>query len=312
MNKKIVLSILAGLLILVFTGCQFRPIAAVQTTPESMLYTQAAETVIVQLTKNASEMKTAQPEVVLETPLPAVTATPGEIASLTPTVTNTTEIIAPSSTPEPTATPTSTFTPVIPTPTTSGEDIVKTLGGATWVDDFDNANNWSFTSDDKTSMDVKDGKAVLIAKNANYFYGWALTWPKLSDFYLEITVNVGPDCSGQDKYGVVFRSPKPSEGYLLGFSCEGKYRVWYYTGSEEVIIKDWEKSDKILAGPGQINRVGIKAVGNNYTVYANGIEIGSFTDDRQKEGSAGLMVGSVNTENFTVNVDKFAYWDLKK
>jgi len=313
MKKTFMISLVIAFCGLLFVGCQFRPVSVAQITPESILYTQAAETVIVQLTKNAVENQGAQPQEPESTQQPAATATPGgeEAAAATSTPTSTTEATATQTT-EPTATPSATFTAIPPSPTISGDDITKSLGGASWIDDFDSADNWSFTKDDRTSMEVSEGKAVLIAKNPDYYYGWALTWPKLEDFYLEISVKVGADCSGQDKYGLVFRSPKPSEGYLLGFSCDGKYRVWYYNGSDEVILKDWESNSKILAGPGQTNRVGIKAVGNRYTVYANGLELVSFTDDRQSAGSFGLMVGSVNTTNFTAYVEKLSYWDLKK
>lgn len=308
--KKIVNLVLLFGLSLSFSACQLRSKPEVQSTPESALYTQAAQTVVAQLTQNAQPIQPGD----LST-LPAITATQNILTpdfTATPTenfATATPEVNIPSETPSPS--PTSTALPITPTSTPSEEDITKSLGGPTWVENFDDANNWSFAKEDRISMEVLDGKAVLIAKNPDYFYGWSVSWPKPADFYVEITATTGPDCSGLDKYGLIFRSVKPSEGYLLGFTCDGRYRVWYYTGSDEVIIKDWTKSEKILSGPNQTNRVGIKAVGNKISVYANGIEIASFSDDRQLEGNFGLMIGSVNTTNFTVYVEKLMYWEIK-
>ncbi len=316
MFTKSKLIFIVFLAFVVLAGCQFSPSNLVpQVTPESALYTQAAQTVVAQLTLNAIVDATNAADQAVATQGPAATATstgpqPANTEPATPNPSPTPE----ASTPTPTATssPTPTQTPVLPTPTISSEDVTKSLGGSTWNDNFDNGDNWSFSKDDRISMEVEDGKAVLIAKNPDYFYGWAVTWPKPKDFYLEMTVSVGADCSGKDKYGLIFRSPDPSEGNLLGFSCDGQFKAWYWDGDKENIFKDWTKNSKINAGPNQTNRIGIKAVGNVFTIYANGIEISSFTDNRETEGRFGLMVGSDNTTNFTVYVDKMTYWDLTK
>ncbi len=280
-----------------------------QVSSNDLMFTQAAQTVVVQLTANAS-VDTATAQAGGQSQIPAVTATP-EVVLPTGTETMPIPVSSPTQSVTPSDTPSPTPTQNPPTPTLSGEDIVKSLGSATWTDNFDNGDNWSFSKDDRISMEAKDGNAVLIAHNPDYYYGWTVSWPTLTNFYLEITVKTGAECAGQDKYGLIFRSPDPSEGYLLGFSCDGRFRVWYFTGKKEDIIQDWQTSSNILSGPQQTNRLGIKAVGNKYTVYANGIGVYSFLDDRHSEGKFGIMVGSVKTTDFTVYVDKISYWDLK-
>jgi len=249
-------------------------------------------------------------EVTKPVSLPADTATATqavEAPTSQPTATQT-----PTNTPQPTA----TVTPILPTPTLSTEDITKSLGGPTWRDNFDNEDYWRFSQyykdTDRISMKVDGGEVVLKALNPDYHYEWLLTWPDPEDFYVEITATTGSACEGLDKYGLIFRAPDPTEGYLVGFTCDGRYSIWYYDGENEVDILDWKASDKIEVGANQTNRLGIKAEGSQLTVYANGVAIATITDTKQSKGQFGLMVGAVKTQNFTVYVDKLEYWDLTR
>jgi hypothetical protein len=283
-----------------------------QTQDVNAMYTQAVQTIMAQLTSDAvsalATQSAAGGQATQPVGLPAETFTPVPAsATLQPTATQTTAA---------TATATATATQVPPTPTLSGEDIVKTLGGSTLRFDFDNEQGWNFSQyfkdTDPIQMAVKDGKVEMKAVYADYNYQWLLTWPKPEDFYVEITATTGSECAGLDKYGMIFRAPDPSKGYLVAFSCDGRYSLWYFDGEKEVDILDWKTSDKIKAGPNQTNRLGIKAQGNQLTIYANGLAIDTLTDTKESKGQFGLMVGAVKTPNFTVYVDKMEYWDFTK
>jgi hypothetical protein len=50
--------------------------------------------------------------------------------------------------------------------------------------------------------------------------------------------------------------------------------------------------------------------GSTLRVYANGFKLAEFTDSTYGQGQFGLTIGSVNTNDLTVNVDQVAYWDL--
>jgi len=302
--------------ILIISACNLS--RSTQRTSEqdvSALYTQAVNTVIAQLTldaasavatQNAVQVAPTKPVITMETQpvLPAATAT----SPATP---------EPSATPSPTQqpSPTATATPLLPTPTRSQDDITLILGGPTWRDNFENEDNWSFSNyfkdDKRISMEVKDGKVVLKAFKPDNFYGWLLTWPEPKDFYLEITATTGAECSGKDKYGLIFRAPDVNEGYLLAFSCDGRYKLWYWDGDKENKLVDWTENGLINRGPNQTNRLGIEAVGSTLTLYANGQYLASVSDERRSEGKFGLVIGSSNTENFAVFVDKLEYWEFK-
>jgi hypothetical protein len=100
----------------------------------------------------------------------------------------------PAASPLPTETPTQTLTPtasptatITLTPTLVSGDPVKSLGIPTFDDDFDGAVNFYLYEDNQSSYQIEDGRMVLIAKKANSFETWSLSWGDLKNFYLEIT-----------------------------------------------------------------------------------------------------------------------------
>ena len=303
------------LMVVVLSACAA---AQPQGTPtmNPIYLTEAVQTVYAEMTQSAPAV---QPT---ETPLsvdPAAQATLA-LPTVEPSSALATATALPTATVEPTSEPTvaPTFTPlpsatsiVQPAPTQGGDDIRVSLGGATYKDPFDNADGWAFSKDERTDMYVKDGSAVLVAFKPDYYYGWSQSWPKLKDFYIEIKVVTGAECSGQDKYGLIFRSPDPSQGYLAGLTCDGKYGLWYYDGKEEHYFVQWETSALILAGTNQTNRLGVKVVGDKISLYINGRLMREIIDTTYSEGKYGLVVGAVKTENFTVYVDSLEYWDIK-
>jgi hypothetical protein len=50
--------------------------------------------------------------------------------------------------------------------------------------------------------------------------------------------------------------------------------------------------------------------GTDIRLYANGHKLGEFTDSTFDHGQFGLVIGSVNTQNFSVSVDQVSYWDF--
>jgi hypothetical protein len=231
-------------------------------------------------------------------------SSPDELPTVTPTGSP-----LPSSTP--TQTPTVTQTPSFTPPP---DDPRLTLGSPNYRTDFPDATNWYLYEDDNVRFDVVDHKFVMTAKNANSFDGWTLTAWKLTDYYLEMTAT--PDtCSGRDRYGLVVGSPGPGENpsFLYKVSCDGYYAFGFFNtdiDNKFHYLKDWTKSNYILTGPGQTNRVGFMAQGTHLSLYVNGHLLTDLNEPSFGEGRFGLFVGSVNTVNFVVRVSEVAYWVL--
>jgi hypothetical protein len=221
----------------------------------------------------------------------------------------------PSDTPSPTltltATATSTPTPS-PSPTLGPDDPVLSLGVPTFQDNFDGAENFYLYEDSQASYQVEDDQMVLIAKKANNYETWSLSWGDLKNFYLEITGVFGDECSGKDRYGMIFRAPDTSQGYLISISCDGSYRLstWESDVEEYTVIKKWTSSQYINSGPGGANRLGVKAKDNKLTGFINGHQVFELNDSTFSKGRFGVLVAASDTAGFTAYLTRAAYWKL--
>ncbi len=269
---------------------------------QSAAQTAAAETIIAQLTDVAETLTPAS----TEAPPPEATATQAvEAATETsPPIPTATEILA-----VPTGTATS---PPPPTPTLDASDPKAGLGEPTFHDTFNDASNWPLYTDQHVSFEIKDSKLVMTAFNPDFYSGWILPPPVISDFYLEMATET-KDCSGKDQHGLMVRAVKTDQGYIgyhYAISCDGQYTLRRWNGSQYVTLIDWTASDRINAGSNQMNRIGLMANGNKFSMYANGSLIGEYQDDTHSEGRFGVFIGSAVTPNFTTHVDEIAYWDI--
>jgi hypothetical protein len=299
-SPLIILSILV-----IISGCTLpaKGIPPVTLAPDVM-YTEAVLTIVAEYTQTAAAhsliaaQETPPPERV-DADQPAITPSPGMTDTPLPTPTPTIEM-------------TTALPSITPTPSLSADDPRFGFGEPAFLDRFDDAQNWPIYTDEHVKIVIENGKMAMTARKADFFNSWVLTWVRPVNFYLETSVTASA-CAGRDRYGIIFRVPdvRVNEGYLFAFSCEGKYSIWYWNGEKEIDLVDWQPSDQILAGAGKMNRIGIRANGNQLSLYANGSLITTLTDARLSEGYFGTFVGSAQTENFTAYFDEIAYWEIK-
>ena len=254
---------------------------------------------------------------IILTQAPTSTREPTSVPTMVPvTTTPVPPVPTATATAIPTAAPTATSTPVPPTqvpptPTVPATDPKLSLGKPTWTDSFQTGKSFGLMDSDETLVEVRDGHLYLTAKNANGFHGWTMSYPKVQNFYLEATLKTG-ECSGKDRYGLVFRAPSFDKGYFFGVTCDGNFdfRRWDSDGFTGIV--DWTKNSSIATGSNQVNRLGVMAKDNKFTFFVNGVQVGEATDDNFKDaGIFGMFIASANTVNFTVEADTIAYWKLE-
>jgi hypothetical protein len=298
MNTRIFNRIIYIVLAAAFlAGCSLPAEVPAATTPSQQeVSTQVAAmltaTALVQ--PEATQSPTATPVVVISTATlpPTLPAT----ATTAPTATSTT---APTATTGPTATPIK-------------DDPRTVLGGAAFTDKTfkENANWGRAWENDYTRGEFEDNQLVLSSIGVD---GWTVSWPKVKDFYIEMTVTTG-DCSGSDRYGIIVRVPESFEsGYMVGFTCDGRYSLRYWDPENDtyVYLIGWTSSDVIKAGSNQTNRIGLWSEGDTLKVYANGKLLGEAEDSTfDEEGRFGPWIGHGDTEDFTVYISEVSYWDL--
>lgn len=220
-------------------------------------------------------------------------------------------------TPEPTPTPeeeaTEEATPTpgaspTPSPTPVPGDPAAELGAPDWTDDFTTGGNWAFYTDEFASFQLASGGLRMTALQTGPRNSWMLAVPRPPDYYLEVTARPG-DCSGKDRYGVIFRSDA-NVGYLFAFSCDGQYSLRRWNGTRALALVDWTSSPAIHSGSNQTNRLGLRVEGGTFTLYANGVRLGEVSDGSLTETGFGLFIGAENTDDFSVLVERVAYWIL--
>jgi hypothetical protein len=185
------------------------------------------------------------------------------------------------------------------------------LGSPTWSDPMNNGSNWYLLDEPNTKFEIEDGKLVMRSVDPGEAEEWGLaTRGEIDDFYMEIKATTGEECSGLDRYGLLLRAPDPNKGYVYGFSCDGRYRIYKWDGENYQPIQEWKASAHIKSGPNQTNLLGIWLKGNTIRLYANRILLGEYTDSTYDSGQFGLFIGSSETEDFEVSIDELSYWLL--
>jgi len=255
-------------------------------------------------------------------PLPTVAPTKAQ-ATQAPTLAPTKAATQPPAATVTVPAPTATATKVPPTPkptATRGPtatlvpgDPRNSLGQPSWTDTMATSDNWPTGEDAAgfTNVDFSNGAMQLTAlKPAD---GWRMsTAESLTDFYLEITVNTGT-CTGKDRYGVIFRVPakeNPDQGYLVDFTCDGKYGLRKWDGPENTMeaLTLWKANAAIKSGANQTNRLGVLVNGTKITIYANGVKLTEVTDIGYKSGFFGVSAAAIDSRKYTVNIDRVDYW----
>jgi len=253
-------------------------------------------------TPDPDQVATQVQQLLTQIPTTLPPTSPPTVVPPTPTAT---QEITPTSTAEPSETPTT----IAATSTQPPTDPRLILGDPTWIDDLDNGNNFAVYTDDHVKIEEKDGYLAMTAFNPDGWHSWTLSFSNLVNFYLEATIKP-EECSGNDRYGVVFRAPENNKGYVYGFSCDGQYSMRNWDGKTFTAIVDWTANEAIRKGPNQANRVGIMVKGNQFTFYANGVQTGQVQDNTYTQGKFGLFIAASETEDFTAQYDEIAYWNL--
>ena len=185
------------------------------------------------------------------------------------------------------------------------------LGSPDWRDPLDASTYWYLVDTSSTRFTMDEGRLKMTVLEPGSSDEWGLSLrPEIDNFYLQATFITGGTCADADRYGVLLRAPDPNQGYVYGFSCSGRYRLYSWDGETYRGIQEWRASSAIRAGANQTNILGVWMDGETIRLYANGQLLAEFSDDQFDSGQFGLFIGSADTDNFTVFVDEVATWDL--
>jgi uncharacterized protein YraI len=196
-----------------------------------------------------------------------------------------------------------------PQPTPIMADPATVLGEPTGMDTFETGANWPQSTNDCFSAEVKDGKYFMTALGEANQFCWEVSWPLLKDYYMEV-ITQPEACNPGDLFGLFFRAPDNTKGYMYGVTCDGRYTMGMWDGSKTTVFADFVSNPAIQPGQGATNRIGVLANGDIYDLYANGtylerIQDATFTG----EGKIGFFVRPSSPNGFTTTFDDLKLWE---
>ena len=198
------------------------------------------------------------------------------------------------------------------TPTMTPEaDPRNELGSSTWGAVFDDdTETWFQYENEQVKSEVRDDKLVLTAKKANSFDAWVMSYPQFDDAYLEVSFFISEPCAVKDRYGILFRAPDNTMGYLYNVACDGSYQLRAWDGESFNDLINWTVDTRIATGPEVDQRLGIWADGEKLVLYVNGFEVGQVQDSTFSSGTFGVNIAAAENAGFSVDVTEAKIWEL--
>ena len=239
--------------------------------------------------------------------LAAVLLLLGGCVAAAPQETPTPTLPSPTSTRTPTQTGTINWFPATRTPTPpqviQAQATVERrpgVGKLILEDDFTEASKWSTGASAAGSISVGQGSLTLAMPNLAGNLISLRTGTTISDFYLEVTANVGL-CRGEDSYGLLVRAASAQDYYRLLINCNGQLRLERVVNGYVAILQDWTFSGQVPPGSPLVLKLGFFAVRGDLRVFVNDVYQFSAADTVHASGTVGFLSRSSGEYALTVN-----------
>jgi len=220
----------------------------------------------------------------------APTPTPSAAPSLTPTVNF------------PTLVPSATLTPP-PSPTPTA-DLLSGLGPPLYEDDFNNDRGWQVLVFGAGGAGVLDGRYSLSVREPFSLTIAGSPAVAVQNGYLEVTAQAVL-CSGEDEYGLTFRSNAQGEYYRFALNCTGEARFSRVMADGEHVILPNTPVNFVFPGSLSDNQLAVLFEGDSFHFLINGSEVFAARDRLLPAGGSGLFVRTRQAGQTTVLFDNF-------
>jgi hypothetical protein len=260
---------------------------------------------------------------------------PNEQDAATPANTQDAALPTVTRTPRPTRTPTPT---PMESPWVEGSverasfDPAANLGPPDIHDDFSGSNpEFQLDNTGGSARGWYEDDRFNITFSRRGWWTWYSGNASLLNFYADVVVYNGDQCVDRDAAGLVYRYDKSSDfAFLFGVTCGGGYFSGWSggEGSTGPVCQfldtmptgdvdfdctgmwDHPTSPYIDPGPGAANRVGIRALGTQITLFVNGHQVSTVTIPSWLlyPGNFALYLGAGQADAASVSFDDFSIW----
>jgi hypothetical protein len=256
-------------------------------------YTEAAQTIVAELTLNAPPSETLVPDV----PKPTLPPTSTPLPTNTP---------LPSDTPL----PTNTVPPPVNTPTMEVVDTVSPPSDLTFKlvfeDDFSYTSGWVVGKSEEYHFHYTLGGYAMRNKLVEDMV-WSVRSTPFSNVRVEA---IGQRISGprDGYYGVTCRHEDGSNYYAMIVGSDGTYGIALQLGGNLKFLKlEQDTEGRVHTGNG-INHIRADCIGSVLTLYANGHKLMELEDTTISAGSPGFVVGTREKRDNDVLFTHFALY----
>ena len=270
-------------------ACQLNREPPTQAVPTDVLYTQAAETIIAQITQAGTVITLSAGQPTQATLVPFTQVPPTSPAPSTSTSTSPARTPSPSVTVPPTA-------PVVASPAPLPDyRMVR-------QEDFSSETGWHTEEDPDFVFEFDDGGYRITVNILNAFF-WSIWDRDFSDTRQEVVASW--DGGPQDGfYGLTCRHQDGSNYYSLVISSTGAFRIIKNKeGTMEYLTEGTAPAGVIYTD--KPNRVTADCIGKTLVLYANNAWLGQVEDEDFASGATGMTAGTKYVPGFSALFDDF-------
>lgn len=250
-------------------------------------------------------LATVAPPPTLE-PTATVAASPTRSAAPTATIAPVVATVAATAT---VALPTAT----VPAPATPTMVAQLAMEGASaepvFTEAFQIPNYWDQFSDATTRGQVEDGVYRLTLSNLDSA-AWALNGIASRDFYYSGTASIA-QCGANEGTGLVFRAVNDLNYFAFIISCTGTYKLVEHRNGAVSELLPWTVSGAISRYPAMRNRMGVRVVGSQASLYVNDVFLTTVAGVEQRRGRFGVFVKSNASAVVTAEFDDLSAFEIQ-
>jgi len=219
---------------------------------------------------------------------------PTETATVTPTITATTDWFPATATP--TRRPTQLIEATPEMRPGVGSLLIENLlsSGSQWQTGRFSVGNITLVNDTLT-LAIQQPKASLLSLETKNL---------LRDFYLETKVNIGL-CKSNDVYGLVVRAISEYNYYRFLVDCQGYARAERVRDGATTLMQDWTPTGLPPGAPLDVS-LGVWVLGSEMRLFANNAYIFSVKDPVFTEGTVGIFARADGDSPVTVSFSEMA------